>query len=596
VVVLLLGLFILQAVTSLQRKFTTFDEPFYLVGGYSYLVTGDTRMVNRYHPPLAQVLVALPLLRLGLSSPTKDPAWASIADDFSSRVLAMNFLYDNSVPWEDILTPARLMMVALGVVIGLVVFLWAYELWGTAAGLLALAVYAFSPNILAHARLATTDFAVTGMSLSACYLLWRFYRRPGALRVLAAGVVLGLALLAKISALIFALGLIPLAVLYVLAPPAEGTPRKGRYGRLDDALSCSCLRRGLLALIATVAIYLVASGCLWLAFPSVKSEGTRAEAIGNVCMEAGLSEGSGASGAGLSLPRRALRAALPLIPWPKEYWQLVGWLTAKSETGHPGFLAGKHSQTGWWYFFPVVLAIKTPLPLLLLFSVALFLGWSRERLFDRLFLLIPPALFLALSMQAKINIGYRHVLPVLPFAIVYASQVASWALGRGWSRLRWVALGLLVVWQVAGTVLIWPNYLAYFNEAVGGPGQGYRYLADSNLDWGQDLLQLRDYVEANHVEKVHLAYFGAATPKVVADLGIPYEPVAGRGQDPPEAGVYAVSATRLQGVYGLATLSDDAKRPFPWLRTLTPEAKIGYTIFVYRVTEADAERFKEQAQ
>jgi len=578
----------------LQRKFTTFDEPFYLVGGYSYLVTGDTHMVNRYHPPLAQVLAALPLLGLDLPSPAQDPAWRGPADDSTSRALALSFLYRNVVPWRTILTRARLMIVGLGVVTGVLVFLWARELWGAGAGVLALVLYAFSPNLLAHARLTTTDFAVTGLSFGACYFAWRFFRQPGLLRLILAGLVLGLALLAKVSALVFAAALIPLCVLYVAVPPREKCRRGGRYGKLDDLLATSWPGRGALALVAVTAMLLVASGCIWLAFFKAKAPGTHRESVEQVCAIIGASSSAGGLVEEVSLLARVARATFPLVPWPRQYWQLLAWVLARSKTGHPAFLAGEYSQTGWWYFFPVVLAVKTPLPTLILLATAAILGWSRRRLFDRLFLLIPPMLFLAISMQAKINIGYRHILPVLPFLIVFGSQVAGWRLTGVWRKVRWVLVGLLAAWQVAGTVHVWPHYLAYFNETVGGPPQGYKYLVDSNLDWGQDLLGLRDYLRQHHIEKVKLAYFGNVTPEALESLGISYEPVSGRGGGPPAPGVYAISATRLQGAYGVPSFSGESSPPFQWARKLEPEARIGYTIFIYRVGEDKAARPKEQ--
>jgi hypothetical protein len=267
---------------------------------------------------------------------------------------------------------------------------------------------------------------------------------------------------------------------------------------------------------------------------------------------------------------------------------------AKSRTGHRAFLAGQLSQTGWWYFFPVTFAIKTPLPTLILVGFALACGWARRNLFDRLFLLLPPVAVLGVSMSSHINIGYRHILPMVPFLLVFGSQVASrpWATeGRRYARVALVS-GLLA-WQVAGTLRVAPHHLAFFNELVGGPGQGYKYLVDSNLDWGQDLLGLAGYVREHHVDRVKLAYFGLVTPEVVRSVGINFEPVTSREETEPSAGVYAISATYLQGPYGSGFLGGEGP-PFPWLRQLEPEAVIGYTVFVYRVTDADVARLKEE--
>ncbi len=597
-VVLLLSLFALQAVLSLRGKFATFDEAFYLSRGHSYLVTADSRMVSRFHPPLAQVLVALPLVGLDLEPPERDPAWWLPKSDLSNRTFALNFLYRNRAPWQTILTRGRLMMVGLGVVVGLVVFLWALELWGVRAGLLALVLYAFSPNLLAHARLTTTDFAVAGLSFAACYLLWRFYRQPGLLRLVLAGLLLGLALLSKLSALIFCPVVVLLSILYVLAPPKRQSTCDPQPGEADERAAPTWGRRVAVALVAVLVVAVVACGVIWLGYAGATGPGSREEFIREVC---GIVFRPTVPQTAMTVVKGLLGRVGPtlaaLIPWPKQYWELLAWLVAKSHTGHRAFLADRLSQSGWWYYFPVVLAIKTPLPTLILAALALVVGWSRRTLFDRLFLLIPATAFLLVSMTSHINIGYRHVLPVLPFVLVFAGQVGAWQArtrARTWGK--WALVGALVAWCVAGTVRVAPHYLAYFNELVGGPRRGYRYLVDSNLDWGQDLLGLRDYLRGHNIDQVKLAYFGLATPDIIRSVGIAHEPLTRQEESEPTPGTYAISATRLQGAYGVGILGGATSEPFAWFKRLEPEAVIGYSIFVYWVTEADVARLKEQGQ
>ena len=593
-VLLLLASFALQAVSALRSKFTTFDEAFYLAGGYSYLVTGDTRMVNRFHPPLAQVLVALPLLPLDLKQPEADPNWSAAPGDLSTRNFSLNFLYQNRVPWQTILFRGRLMMVGFAVVVGLVVFAWAAELGGRLAGLLALAFYAFSPNLLAHAELTTTDLPVAGLAFAACYFLWRFYRRPSLPGLLLTGLVFGLALVTKLSALIFAPILVLLSALYVVTPPQNGTaggpelpqqpgrsPGRAWSGRLA------------LAALSLVIIAGLATAVIWLAYLGASSAGTKADFIA-ACWKSLTGSPAVSSGSPANLMSRLWATATPLIPCPKEYWELLAWLLAKSRTGHHAFLLGQLSQKGWWCFFPLTFAVKTPLATLILVGVALACGWTRQNLFDRLFLLLPPLAFLGVSMCSRINIGYRHILPMLPFLLVFGSQLASrpWpAAGRRYARVA--LLSGLLAWHVAGTLRVAPHHLAFFNELVGGPGQGYKYLVDSNLDWGQDLLGLADYLHEQHVDQVKLAYFGLVTPEVIRSLGINFEPVTSREEAEPSPGVYAISATYLQGPYGSGFLGGEGP-PFTWLRRLEPQAVIGYTIFVYRVTDADVAKLEEE--
>ena len=602
-VLLLLTAFAVQAVSALRQKFTTFDEALYLAGGYSYLVTGDTRMVNRFHPPLAQVLVALPLLTLDLNEPEADPNWSAPPNDLSTTTFALDFLYRNRAPWQSILFRGRLMMVAFGVAVGLLVFAWAAELGGGVAGLLALAFYAFSPNLLAHAELTTTDFPVAGLTFASCYFLWRFYRQPSLLRLLLTGLVFGLALVTKLSALIFAPILVLLSALYVAFPPR----RKAIPAHLTEPparpLSRTWPVRLGLAVITLAAIVALACGVIWLTYLGASSAGTRAEFIAAACSSLTSSAAGVQTSSALSPTARACASLARFIPWPKQYWEVFAWLLAKSRTGHRAFLAGRLSQSGWWYFFPVAFGIKTPLPTLILVGFALVLGrgpargWARRKLFDRLFLLLPPAAFLGASMLSHINIGYRHILPMLPFLLVFGSQVASrpWPTeGRRYARVA--LLSGLLAWHVAGTLRVAPHYLAFFNELVGGPREGYKYLVDSNLDWGQDLVGLADYVREHHIDQVKLAYFGLVTPEVVRSLGINFQPVTRREEVEPPPGVYAISATRLQGAYGSGLFGGEGPLPFARLRRLDPQAVVGYTIFVYQVTDADVARLKEEAR
>jgi hypothetical protein len=246
------------------------------------------------------------------------------------------------------------------------------------------------------------------------------------------------------------------------------------------------------------------------------------------------------------------------------------------------FLLGEQSDEGWWYYFPVTLALKTPLPLLLLAGAAAALGlfdWRRHA--RDAWLWLPPIAYLALSMSRSLNIGHRHLLPLVPFVLLGAARafVALWRRGRPAAR---GALVLLLVWYGASVLRVHPHYLAYFNELV-RPDEGHRFLVDSNLDWGQDLPGLKAYMDRNGIAKLKLSYFGTAEPRF---YGIQCERLPGYPPPPDPVGavepgdVVAVSATNLEGVY----LSDDpdALRLMRRLKRQTPLATIGYSILVYR--------------
>ena len=255
----------------------------------------------------------------------------------------------------------------------------------------------------------------------------------------------------------------------------------------------------------------------------------------------------------------------------------------KSFARRPSFLFGRYSETGWWYYFPATIALKTPLPLLALLAAAAVLAWTRpvpSR--AQWFVWLPPLLFLALTMTQNINIGHRHLLAMQPFLFVAASRCASvaWAARARWGRTAVLALAVV---YAASVLRVHPDYLAYFNEAAGGPAQGWRWLVDSNLDWGQDLPGLKSYMEAHAIPRVTLCYFGTADPSY---YGIACDRLPGYQPPPPSTvvravrpgDVLAVSVTHLQGVY----LDADMLPLMARLRSRTPIATIGHSIFVYR--------------
>jgi hypothetical protein len=199
---------------------------------------------------------------------------------------------------------------------------------------------------------------------------------------------------------------------------------------------------------------------------------------------------------------------------------------------------------------------------------------SGELFAKRQYLLyLPVVLFFLATFLSILNIGYRHILPVLPLILVSAGRVLAGRTKR-WMRL---AVVVLCIWHAASSLAIYPHYLAYFNESVGGADNGYRYLVDSNLDWGQDLKNLKAYMDENGLQRLHLAYFGSARTDYygINALPLPLEKPADLEQRPPA--VYAISATYLQGGY----LGDT--QAFSWLRAYEPVDKIGYSIFLYRL-------------
>lgn len=512
-----------------RLKSATYDEQYHIANGLAFLRTGDSRLIPE-HPPLINIISALPLLAEGnLVLPLGDPCWS----DVNSLKFSDLLLWKLNTDGPSIVARARVPVIILTLFLAVIVYAWGREMYGPAAGLFALALLAFDPNILAHGGLATNDMGLTCFATLALYAFWRLLRRPGLDTAFIAGLALGLAQVSKFSALF----LLPALAVTFLAD------------RISHRASDPGTRR---AVVCFVVVTVTAAFTIWAVYG----------------FQVGTLKGH-------TVPARAYLSGL------QEFTHLI-------ENGKRSFLMGSYSDTGWWYYFPVAFVVKTPLPTILLIAFALFYT-SRRRTWRRaLPLIIPVVIYFGVCLASPFNIGYRHLLPVLPLLFIFVGQVAS--LDLGLRRKQAWAMGAALVWLVGGSLTTFPHYLAYFNELVGGPAGGYRVLVDSNLDWGQDLIGLREYMARENIASVKLSYIGTADPGA---YGITYESLPGfpynqwQGDSIPEtlsnpaAGVYAISASNLQG---LRFKNPDLYAKF---REREPDAVIGYSIFIYRIPDAE---------
>lgn len=534
------------ALSSAALKSPTMDEQNHIARGTAYLGTGDPRL-SVEHPPLVNTLSALPVhVLLHLRLPL-DSVWWEAAEWYHFADL---FLWEVNPNADQIVFLARLPVIGLGLLLIALVYRWAAGRFGPWGGFLAAAFCALDPNLLAHARLSTTDLGATFFVFLAAYVLRHALRRPSASRVLWAGLALGLAFSAKLSALLFGPLLALAAILHGLNAAQNRIRRLlGRGGLV--------LTAGLLALLVVWAAYGFQMGPLEEGGPSV-----------------------------------------PASPYVKGMRAVLDFAGG----GRSGYLFGEVSTEGWWYYFPVAFAVKTPLATLvgLLLATGLALR-SRSR--DDVLLLVPPLSFFLVFAFARLNLGYRHLLPILPFAFVHLGRLAqldsrvtespgsSTVLVtrlRGLMKRPQPALVLLVCWLAFATLRTYPHFLAFFNPIAGGSEEGWRVLVDSNIDWGQDLKGLKNWMEREGVEKVRLAWFGSARPEyygIQHDLlpgiphGFPLSVDPPFNPDNPEPGIYAISVSNLVGV---VFPNPDL---YTWFREREPDHKIGYSIFIYRVSE-----------
>ncbi|MCA9982267.1 MAG: hypothetical protein KDD89_15590, partial [Anaerolineales bacterium] len=241
----------------------------------------------------------------------------------------------------------------------------------------------------------------------------------------------------------------------------------------------------------------------------------------------------------------------------------------------------------WWYYFPVALAVKTPLPTLILAALGVW-PLVRQQAWRRTVVVWGPLLlYLALAMSGRITIGYRHILPVVPFLILLAGYATQLPVAQ--KRLAQAGLAVLLGWQAIAMLWLFPHQEAFFNELVGGPGRGGAVLSDSNLDWGQDLPALKQLLAERGIDEqeVYLAYFGTAVPEA---YGLRYKPLpgfirftAGAEVDAfnpytPPPGWYAISESSLR--LGLMMQNNDL---YAFFAAQEPVARAGYSINLYEV-------------
>jgi len=542
-------LFLTLTGSSFTGKSATWDEPQHLATGYHALRLGDYR-IDVEHPPFLRLWAALPLRAVPVTVNTNALAAGQGEAWFMNQfIYCHHFLYELNDA-DKLLYAGRWMIALLGVLLGVLIYCWAKELWGFWPAVGALALTLVEPNILAHASLVTTDFGVTVFIFGAVYFLWRCTRRFTIANIAGLTIFFALAQISKYTALL--LGPIVFVLLVI-----HGIRRRQIWPAL-----------GVVVLLA-VASY----AAMWAVY------GFRyAPAPGGVePLRADLQP---------LVQARAPKLA-SIIRWVDERHLLPnactqGFLLGQAKAQlRSAYLAGTYSVEGWWYFFPLAFLIKTPVGLLVLLAIGVgFAAWRwRTALDDTVFWIVPVVMLMGTAMLMKLNIGLRHILPVYPFVIL----LAGLAIHHLWERRRVEIAGLLVAVATLELAFVYPNYLAFFNIAVGGPRHGHDYLVDSNLDWGQDLKGLQKWMRARDVAHINLSYFGTADPRY---YGIPCTVLPGSPffaeqyvSAPVLPGYVAVSATNLRGVY----MGEAGRAFYRPLLGREPIAQIGHSILIYWV-------------
>lgn len=582
-VVAFLAILFLLEWTGAVNTAQTIDEAVHLASGFSYLVTGDFRL-NPEHPPLLKELAALPLLFLPVSIPLDHASWAA-TDQWE---FGRQFLYHNTLPAQTILLAGRFPLLLMSLVLGLTVFLWSRRLFGTFGGFLSLGIIAFEPNTIAHGQLITTDVGFALFFLLTVRAFVAYVERPSIWRASVVGLAFGAAQAAKYSALL----LIPIiAVLLTLA----------LFHTAGKALREQQRRR---RVIEAIVFAFVAFGVVWLTYgfefrtpashPRIEQLYAERQAIADGApavlppfAKVLLPLTDPKTALGQTVLRAGRTISLPLIT----YFRGLGSVVAHNSFGHTTYAAGKNGEDGWWWYFPYAVLMKAPAGLLLLLpflACALIadirrrvrrateqfgrMRWFAAAPYSLIALIAATTLFFLMSMTSHINLGIRHVLIVFPtIAILLGSLPTYFRFHRRQAVLAPIA-GLLLLWIPVRTLIIHPYELAYFNEFGGGPAQGHRHLLDSNLDWGQDLLRFRHYLDDHPPTAgiIRLAYFGSADVSYYFPT-LSAIPVRLASWETPPQGTYAVSIGLLF----------DRSGDYDWLQAYDRTTTIGYSIAVY---------------
>ncbi len=524
------------------------DEAHHLYDGYTVWTKHDYRL-NPEVPPLVKLAAALPLLPMRLYAPPNQGRSEPKEAFLDGRA----FVFGNG--GDRVLLPARMVCMVFPLVLGWLIYAAARRMFGTAAGLIAFGLFVFDPNVLANGSLVETDVASACCFFGTVYAFYLYGERPSAKRLLVTGGAAGLTLAAKFTGVL----IVPMLLLPAVAEAA----RARSFAALGKQLA------------ACGAVFVCAWAVLWGFY------GFRF-APGGFPLPLGPYIQSIPNGAGV---RELLFAARHhLLPAPY-LWGLAN--TKKTEWEYVSYFFGRVYRHGPWQYFPAAFLIKSTLPLLLLLLAFPFvwIGTRNRRGRELAYLLLPMCVYFAVVCVSDFDIGARHLLPVYPFLYVPAAAGAAAVLRRGpaWA----FAVVFLLGWQVVTSVRVCPAYMAYGNEAWGGPSQVHRYLSDANVDWGQQLKFVKQYLDANHITNCWFAYFpdGAVEP---SDYGVHCKRLPTGSslwwfelpmQVPPVIdGTVLISDSDLEGI-------ESGDGPLNWFapfRAARPVAVIQHGVYVYR--------------
>lgn len=576
--VLLLAVHVSLLAWAATRDSPTLNEPGHLIAGIANWRFGryDIYCVN---PPLTRMIAALPVLAAGAEIDFSQ--FSALPGVRSEFLIGGDFIEANGARSLYLFMIARWACIPISVLGGIVCFLWGRSLYGDAAGLLSLSLWCFDPNVLAHGHLITPDIAASVFGLTACYLFWLWLKQPTWWRALAAGVGLGLAELSKMSWL-FLFGLWPLIWLFTEIMSAVAA----RIGKRSNPPNLPIKHKAIqIVIISILGLYILNLGYSF--------DGTGTSLRSFVFVSRCLA-GQEQAGHGGNIFSASWMGHLP-VPVPKPY--LIGLDLQKRDFEHfehPSYLRGEWKDGGWWHYYLYGMLVKVPHGTQLLFALAILLTIKPRALIilecNEIILLTPALLLLILvSAERGFNHHVRYILPIFGFLFVFTGRLMK---RPRHGPLIGVVISLLILATTISSIRVSPNFLPYFNEGSGGPTEGHRHLLHSNIDWGQDLIALKETIE-NHPQFQGM-YFVTSNYWDPAAIGIDCQklPIGCNPNTSPDwwkvlsSRFLAINTNELMGnpcrIYlGPFNYIEIKDTTFAQLRGLQPVAKAGASIWIF---------------
>ena len=615
------------------------DELAHIPAGYGYVHNLDYRL-NPEHPPLLKALAALPALFLNPVFPTGAQAWQT--DVNGQWEMGAKFLYESGNDADSIVRVARIGPILLTILLIILIYIWSAQLLGKFWGLLPALLFGMSPTVLGHGHYVTTDLAAAFGFVFATFFLLKYLAKPSGKNLLLSGVAFGIAQALKFSAVLLVPFFVILACAKIYLEIRKIWRRPEVQSRAKLIFKDAAARVGGIIAVFFIGYFIIIYPLYFLFtvnYPIAKQTSDTVFILG--------SYGDGPTPIGQTCHLKRCPADLDI--WMSKHaltrpfgQYLLGVLMVlqRSAGGNTNYFLGQVSASGSHFYFPTVYLLKEPLSTLIIVFAALLMAlwamWKKLRRgfasakaefinylefnFTEFSMILVVLIYWAWSIQSPLNIGFRHLLPSLPF--IYMLSASGWKkwvdrkkfelpagfmrkLGeflknsfRAWAK--YALLGALSVWLIIETFSASPYFLSYFNELGGGVYGGYRYVTDSNYDWGQDLLRLKTWVDAHpEVDKIAVDYFGGG------NIGYYFDGKAegwssSRG-NPAHAGIHwlAVSINTLEGARG-TLVKGQQRNPedeYSWLAQLkpadvrmgnmavvpAPDFRAGTSIFIYKL-------------